>query len=1505
MVQARLVSLFFALSSVVLLASCGKDASSLSASRQLLARTQSVIAQSLPTAPRAWPLLPEEARLLIDRCTLRKDLGAPADLSLCDPDGLYGAAAGVAGGDTLRPLRFKLSQDVRAILLTAADQDLRQIQAAYARVLMRQYWEQRRLFEIKSRWIRERLVAALPEKTSQSLANDPVAFLPAAQREQLASSIDTVRARLAKVQPTVAAGPISGTLADMGSFVGRLRQQYAGQPLTLDVDVVRTVDDARLTSALATLDEIEAAASPPDVVKTWLEMPTVLASGPLWRDVIDSQWRLADAIDATGLPGSTDDRVAILDQKAAEQLVGDCDALKQLDPSRAETVCSDNPALDWAREHFATNRPSRPAEAPGAGPNPPPGSLESARESRLPERTHMARDLETRIRIITQAFAEAWSVDQWQRHIEAEARLITLHRIIEAVLPAEERRLLSDDPLTLLSEATLSERRNHYQRHHRTAKLFASEFPLPILTHTEQSFANEIVRTDQALQLRAKVDAAAIAYFLDPEKFKLAIAGYEAKVKAEIARQREILAAIAPTLRAQIIQPEQPRPPPPKDPLHPHSGRILSMIEASVADPMRAIDLEARFRAAFAALAQVPEADRQAIKLRPDTSFEQWALAELNGADLARALADVERRARVQEEAGFESISPQVEVDRRRLEKLREWLGTELARRAQEGTSGRSTYPIDHVLGLDQLVADHLDGEPGKRIRDNWILRLSEDRWGEPSAMPPATRERIGAVYRERLNEDMVELNNLASLARDQQETMSRSADPLSPDERAILHSVREGIAELSVGLIQRYDFAIRKSLFSNEPSVREALVDWYRLFKGKGDGPDPASRPSVPDLPLDPPPSPPSVGRSGPAIVPNPLTGPGNRGPPPSIELQPFEARLAGSDPVWTRQLLDSRNHLMELTTRLDLGKKTAERLAATISPPAYATQEGRAIVDTPGIKADGTRRPFAIPEMALSREARLPARPDWTGWTKLARDGTASREFYDFKSEVIEPKTRDPIGGGVHFGNTAIACPAIGDTSRHVLRYDRATRKLFIEAPDGSSRNFGPVDPQVLKALWRFVSADAGKRNMAISIGWTGTKGDATEERTVLIDPFLVDTAVGRDLFLADTIPWALDQSELPNSRPNPVHPAFAERMRMRQENGTHKLQALINKISTGNVVVADATSSLSARLGFSSPAHQRREAMMIAILDADHHAARAGVLKKVTQLDEMRSRIASLERHGNISRMLNGLRSKSLDLEDYFEQMRKETMRDQSLDGLRSRRIDPEGYLERRMKETMRDQSEEDNKAIRAEINELEKNVGIINDWLSTVAILPESRVEAVVALLRLYLGEPTIPWRAIRALSTVLREQDAKISDGKIALIILEAFDRSSGLAVLMDREPARLCIDGEHLTLQGLMSYLYVDDFWDVESDGLALHPQTNRKTTIASDLSLQQIVNAKIEVLAREVPELGRVMEYSRLAAFLRWAREPGHLLGIDFADLAEVAAGDRVNTPTPDAVRE
>lgn len=145
-----------------------------------------------------------------------------------------------------------------------------------------------------------------------------------------------------------------------------------------------------------------------------------------------------------------------------------------------------------------------------------------------------------------------------------------------------------------------------------------------------------------------------------------------------------------------------------------------------------------------------------------------------------------------------------------------------------------------------------------------------------------------------------------------------------------------------------------------------------------------------------------------------------------------------------------------------------------------------------------------------------------------------------YDFETEVRNFKSFESVGGGIHMGGTAkLSSPQ--NLTDFVLRYDVQTASLLLVGPKDEQFIYRPVEPDVLKALYKFALSG---HNNAISIGWSGTvelQDKIDRQQEVLLDPSFVDTRIGQDLFLADKLPWGLNEETLPNRRENPIAKDF----------------------------------------------------------------------------------------------------------------------------------------------------------------------------------------------------------------------------------------------------------------------------------------------------------------------------------------------------------------------------
>jgi hypothetical protein len=179
--------------------------------------------------------------------------------------------------------------------------------------------------------------------------------------------------------------------------------------------------------------------------------------------------------------------------------------------------------------------------------------------------------------------------------------------------------------------------------------------------------------------------------------------------------------------------------------------------------------------------------------------------------------------------------------------------------------------------------------------------------------------------------------------------------------------------------------------------------------------------------------------------------------------------------------------------------------------------------------------------PGFDFSKElkADMPVRPgrQWAGLIN-----PESNSPYDFEREVVPGKSVKPLGGGIHLGRTGELKSSDTDTKRLVLRYDPRTSELYLLGDNGQRYSYGPVSPEVLKALLQFAVSG---HNAAVSVGWAGEKtieDTFPSKEAVLLHPIFVNTPIGQDLIIVDSIPWDLSKEKLPGGADNPIHAQFA---------------------------------------------------------------------------------------------------------------------------------------------------------------------------------------------------------------------------------------------------------------------------------------------------------------------------------------------------------------------------
>jgi len=163
-----------------------------------------------------------------------------------------------------------------------------------------------------------------------------------------------------------------------------------------------------------------------------------------------------------------------------------------------------------------------------------------------------------------------------------------------------------------------------------------------------------------------------------------------------------------------------------------------------------------------------------------------------------------------------------------------------------------------------------------------------------------------------------------------------------------------------------------------------------------------------------------------------------------------------------------------------------------------------------------------------------------------------------------------------------------------------------------------------------------------------------------------------------------------------------------------------------------------------------------------------------------------------------------------------------------------------------------------------------------------------------------GEADVKW--IQLFTAALRAQKA-VAASNIAAAVHDALPTTT-LAVLLD-DAMRIRVEEGRVHLDGTMRYRYATSLIRV-ADGLLVMSQgagANR-TRVETITELTDLANSVMPALIERYEPLRRVSEYSRVLALLRWARQPGNILAVDFADLGPVRASDRQSTPTADALR-
>lgn len=847
----------------------------------------------------------------------------------------------------------------------------------------------------------------------------------------------------------------------------------------------------------------------------------------------------------------------LVDASAAEQLVGDCAALLVLDEAAFDAACGAAPTilsqfieaveaspvpadagLDSGRgppPERDSGEPGEPAgsEMPAVGAEaaavrgPPsldvlrsrldaparrlvPDGFTRAVDAEVPE--HLARHharmvelLSGRIETASREFAEAAYEGSLRRLVRNEARLTLIHERLQTSfgpLPAA----LEDNPYALMSDAAL---RAGVVELSRVDRILAESLILfsgdPALGVARQGVGEMLSRLRRAA---GTPSAERSLPGLDDDRISDILREVEAALpdaeRSAMAIAREQFDPLGVTLDNW----RGPRGPP-ADSRFPRSARLLDAIEQIFDNPTRFVrdmsSLRAEHAESYAALREAPARVRERWSFGAD-DYQRWILAQMSGADLARLRVTIARvRPAVQMLAGWSEFGAELAELARSAETEQDW---------RAPGSGRGDhppgYPPDDAPALRRVAERYHPEALAIRPRTAQELQFHVhtliEMFPRREAMPAALADDLLGMLNERLTVEFRRVEEIVQAVSGPDGLNERAARAMIAQDPAVLAALQDAKrhAEAAVAAMRE-----RVALLEHAEIVRPQPERWDRMDRWSVRLGRPPPRREAVDSQL-----------GLPAI---------DRAPAGAIAYR--ELRLDA-------RLLRAESALVAADERLALASPL---LSADIQASPVGGEQGRAVVSDSAPATDAASLARQI-EQPYPRTTRYPA--DLTEWTGLFDRNGPERKPLDFKTYVVDLQNFRGLGGGIHFGSHAEPDPdarRLLEGGAH-LYYAADTRHLTLMLPSGERFAYGPVEPRVLKSLYSYVTSYPGI-NLAISIGAVGEEEYAPEhnQQPVLLDPAFVDTPVGQALYLADRLPWALDEPKLPNGAGNPVSAFF----------------------------------------------------------------------------------------------------------------------------------------------------------------------------------------------------------------------------------------------------------------------------------------------------------------------------------------------------------------------------
>jgi hypothetical protein len=643
--------------------------------------------------------------------------------------------------------------------------------------------------------------------------------------------------------------------------------------------------------------------------------------------------------------------------------------------------------------------------------------------------------------------------------------------------------------------------------------------------------------------------------------------------------------------------------------------------------------------------------------------------------------------------------------------------------------------------------------------------------------------------------------------------------------------------------------------------------------------------------FPRGPPPPPDAgavLGRSSP---------PPSKGPPggAAASLQHIASMPAASRKIEQRLFL-----LGSLLDRLEAYMRANEALAAKLpsrEPVLTNSQKGRLIASEDALRKTNTYDGHTTYE---AEKDRLPM--EYKG-----RFDEKGKPF-DYDDAVRNPKTFKALGGGIHLGTRANPEKGV-DLSTAILIYEKE-KGLFLR--DGKTGHEWVVDaesdPTSIRALLRFAAAG---RNAAISIGWGSERKSALEVganmkrdgSTVYLDPYLVDTQVGRQLIAADSIPWDLDTFALEDGSKFSFAESFKEEKEAYRDVVKKSLLEVVSTVKPSNALEglafanylekSDGRMGLALPLLFKAPDEEAKKWHQQRAYQRYYEEAKKTYQ---TEADLIYNNLLTPKIKGMIT-LDDGADG---DVEDRysFERRLAQRIEKKTLSDLKRKLTSNQTIDQEKVRDYAEKNAREITAKIAAEISQSFEEVKPLYDNKLRSTLVMSIMAESFVAEFSKTGNRAMVEAWIAKELGDGVKPE--RIADNLTSLM------NATTLAVLYDDSSSFHLNDGK-VEIDTVLKYRYATTHVEISDKNIRLGKDADG-SEVRTLVGLTRMTNEGMEEIFRSFKPLREIRRYAATAAFLRWAdhaidKQTGELGAIDFTELSSYKTTDPNSSRTLDAI--